>query len=126
RIVGKAHRQVAIASRSSLVDQDLLRAVHRLQAGHVLVRVEHEHVVLVEIPMARLLPELAAHQARSPDFIESPTATYLERPVLERPPERHSAGVPEGRRRGLRVEGEEVELSPELAMVALLGLFQAP
>ena len=126
RVVGEADRQLAVRVRARLVDQDLLRAVHRLQAGHVVVVVEHEHVVLVVAPVAARLPQLLAHEARRADLVEAGLAAHLARPVLERAPEGHAARVQEGRGRRLGVEREQVQLATELAVVALLRLLQAP
>ena len=125
-VVGEAHRQLAIRPRPGAVDQDLLRAVHRLQAGDVVVVVEDEHVVLVVAPVAGRLPQLLAHQARRADLVEAAAAPHLARPLLERSPDGHAARMEERGGRRLGVEGEQVELAAELAVVALLGLLEAP
>ncbi len=78
RVVGEANGQLAVRVRPGLVDQDLFRAVHRLQARHVVVVVEDEHVVLVVVPVARCLPQLLAHQARGADLAEARVAAHLE------------------------------------------------
>ena len=126
RVVGEADRQLAVGMRPGLVDQDLLRAVHRLQPGDMVVVVEHEHVVLVVVPVARGLPQLLAHEAGGAHLVEAGLAADLARPVLERPPEGHAARVKERRGRRLGVEGEEVELAADLAVIPLLRLLHAP
>src|SRR5688500_7257281 len=92
----------------------------------MVVVVEHEHVVLVVAPMAGGLPQLLADQAGRADLGKASLPTDLARPVLERPPQGHATRVQEGRRGRLRVEGEQVELAAQLAMVALLRLLDAP
>ena len=126
RVVVEAHRQVAVGARPGAVDEDLLRAVHRLQPGDVVVVVQDEHVVLVVVPVARRLPQLLAHEARRAHLAEAGLAPDLARPVLQRPPQVHAARMEEGRGRRLGVEREEVELAAELAMVSLLRLLDAP
>src|SRR5687768_10466384 len=92
----------------------------------MVVVVEDEHVVLVVAPVAGGLPQLLADQAGRADLGEASLPTDLARPVLECPPQRHAARVEERRRRRLGVEGEQVELAAQLAMVALLRLLDAP
>ncbi len=55
-VVGQAHRQVAVGAQARLEDQHRFRAVHRLQTGLVFAVLEHEHVLLVEGPVAGGLP----------------------------------------------------------------------
>ncbi len=78
RVIREADRELAVRARPGLVDEDLFRTVHRLQARHVVVVVEHEHVVLVVAPVARCLPQLLAHQARGADLAEARVAAHLE------------------------------------------------
>ena len=126
RVVVEAHRELAVRARPGAIDEDLLRAVHRLQPGDVVVVVQDEHVVLVVVPVARGLPQLLADEARGAHLAEAGLTADLARPVLERPPEGHAARMEEWGRRRLGMEGEEVELAAELAVIPLLGLLHAP
>jgi hypothetical protein len=92
----------------------------------MVVIVEDEHVVLVVAPMAGGLPQLLADQARGANLGEASLAPYLARPVLERAPQCHAPRVEERRRRRLGMEGEQVELAAQLAVVPLPGLLDAP
>jgi len=87
---------------------------------------QDEHVVLVQVPVARRLPQLLADHAGSSYLGEAPLESDLAGPVFQRTPQRHAAGVPEGGGRRLRVKGEQVELASQAAVVALLGLLEAP
>src|SRR5262249_20410006 len=60
------------------------------------------------------------------DFLVAPRVEMLARELLELPDEHHPAREPEGRARRHVVELEELELAPELAMITLLGFFDAP
>ena len=92
----------------------------------MVVVVEDEHVVLVVAPVPARLPQLLADQARGANLVEARLAADLSGPLLEGAPQRHAARMQEGRRRRLGVEGEEIELAAELAVIALLRLLQAP
>ncbi len=119
-------RQVAVGAERALVDVGRLRAVHRLQAEHVALDVELEHVVLVELPVPRLLPQLLVHQQRGRDLLVAALIERLARVLLQLAHQHHAAGQPERRAGGDVVEVEQVELPPELAVVALLRLLEPP
>ena len=55
--LAEAERQVAIRAQVRAVDERALRAVHRLEAEGLALRLDQEHVVAVEVPVARLLPQ---------------------------------------------------------------------
>jgi len=53
------------------------RAVHRLESKGLLVDVDREHVVLVVLPVARGLPELAVEQIWGHDLGEATEGVLL-------------------------------------------------
>src|SRR6476646_5389376 len=121
-----ADGQIAVGAERPLVDEGGLRAVHRLEAEDLVLDLELEHVVLVELPVPGLLPELLVHQQRGRDLLVAPRVERLARVLLQLAHEDHAPGQPE-RRPGRDVEEvEQVELAPELAVVALLRLLEPP
>jgi hypothetical protein len=67
-LLGVADREVAVGVQVALVDLDVGRAVHRLEAHGPLLHVREVHVVAVDVPVARLLPELAVVEDRRADL----------------------------------------------------------
>jgi hypothetical protein len=55
--LAKAQRQIAIALDALLEDDDVARAVHRLEGIFTLFRIGGEHVFAVLVPVAGLLPQ---------------------------------------------------------------------
>ena len=76
--------------------------------------------------MAGRLPQLLADDGRRAHLLEAAVTAHLAGPALEGPPEDHPARVPERCRRRLGVEAEQVEVSAELAVIALLRLGPPP
>jgi len=63
--LGKAHGKIAVAVQLRFVNQDVARAVHRLQAILCVVQLHRRiHVGRVETFVAGDLPHLAAHDVR--------------------------------------------------------------
>ena len=54
--VAVTERQVAIGTQVRAVDECALRAVHRLEAEGLALGLDQEHVVAVQVPVARLPP----------------------------------------------------------------------
>ncbi len=128
---GQPHRKVPVRVVVVLVDFDVVRAVHRLEEVAVLLAVvplsghhRRELVVLV----VRVVPA-GAVEVEPPDvggadrFVALLHLLLLQDPV-ERLPQRRALGQPHGQAGPhlLGVEGEEVQLRAELAVVPLLGL----
>ena len=118
--------QVPVGAQRPLVDVGRLRAVHGLEAEDLVLDLELEHVVLVEIPVPRLLPELLVHEQRRGDLLVAARVERLPGELLELADEGHPAGQPERRPRRDVEEVEQVELAPELAVIALLRLLEPP
>src|SRR5262249_58396247 len=124
--VGEAQRKVAIGTQRVPIDQRRLRAVHRLEAKQLLLGLYEEHVLAVIIPVPRLLPQLLVDEDRRGDLLIPRGVEILAHEALELAHDRPAARQPDRRPRRDLVEDEEVELAPELAVVALLGLLQTP
>ena len=79
------------------------------------------HVVLVVLPVAAALPELAAQDLRRAHLLVA-GLDVLGAPVVDdRVPDAHALGVEEGEAGALLVEAEEVEVAADAAVVALAG-----
>ncbi len=119
-------RQVAIRLQAVLEDLHVAGAVHRLDGVDALVigaMLRQEHHVAVFLHVAGGDPELRVHELRRvhldiAGFGLAPANVILER--LEQGP---ALVMPEHRAGRLFLEVEQVHLAPELAVVALLGLF---
>ena len=66
---GQSHRQFAVAAQAVAEDQDVSRAVHRLQRqGFLLPALGDEHVLAKVFPVAGRFPQAAVEQLRALDF----------------------------------------------------------
>src|SRR5450756_3016533 len=123
--LGVPERQIAIGTQLALVYERALRAIHRLEAEGLALRLEYEHAVLVVGPVARLLPQLLVDEHGRRDFLVAAPILDLANCGLEDAPQTLTLGVPEGRARADVVEAEQVKLDAETAMVAALGFLAA-
>ena len=124
--VREAQGQIAVRAQRVAIDQRGFRAVHRLEAEDLLLGLHQEHVLAVVLPVAGLLPEPLVDQDRRGDLLIAPRVENLADEPLELTHERPAVREPEGRARRDVVKGVEVELAPELAVVALLRLLEPP
>src|SRR5262249_51426346 len=124
--VREAQRKVAIRTQRVPVDNGGLGTVHGLQAENLLLRLHEEHVLPVVVPVSRLLPELFVDQDRRGDLLIVAGVLILANEALQLAHDRPAAGQPDGRSRRDLAEYIEVELAPELPVVALLGFFETP
>ena len=125
-IFRESQRQITVAARARAIDHGALGAVHRLEAELFTLGLDDEHVLAIEIPVARLLPEVLADDDRRRDLLIAAAILHLTHRTFERAPESLPLRVPEGTPGRDVVEREEVECYAELAMVALAGLITAP
>ncbi len=119
--LGVAHGQVAIGAPLVLVDLDMRRAVHRLQAHRASIGVGEVHVVLVLLPVPGLVPELDVVEDRSFHLLVAAREVLGAPQLGELVEDRHAGRLPEraaGRELG---EHEQLQLAPELAVIARLG-----
>ena len=151
--VGHAHRQIAVAPQGGAEEQAVARAVHRLDAeadvlvddvlarpgvarprlgllGQLLRRVlepvegrREEHVLTVAGQVTAGLEERPVEDLRGDDLLVTVPPVELANVVDEPVVDRGAAPGEEGRGRSPRVEGEELQLLAELAVVPLLRLF---
>ena len=77
------------------------------------------HVVLVVLPVAAALPELAAQDLRRAHFLVAGLDVLAAPVVDDGVPDAHAPGVEEGEAGALLVEAEEVEVAADAAVVAL-------
>ena len=120
-----ADRQVAVAVQALVEHLDVPRAVHRLQRVGALLRFGEEHVVLVVVPVAGLLPQGHVEDLRAAHFLIAAVAIDLAHVLLDHLPDRPALRVPEDQARAFFLQMEEILLLGDLAMVALLGFFDA-
>ena len=124
--VREAQRQVPVRAQRVTIDQRGLRAVHRLEAEDLLLGLHQEHVLAEVVPVTGLLPQPLVDQDRRGDLLVAAGVQDFAHEPLQLAHHRPAVGQPEGRARRDIVEGVEVELAPELAVVALLGLLDPP
>src|SRR5438552_11399013 len=124
--VGEAQREVTVRAQRVAIDEGGLRAVHRLETEDLVFRLHEEHVLAEVLPVPRLLPELLVDEDRRRDLRIAARIERLADEPLELAHDRPAVGQPERRARRHLVEDKEIELAPELAVVALLRLLQAP
>ncbi len=121
------HRQLAVGALVALVHEDVERAVHRLEVV-LLPAVElhrRVHALGEPVQVARLLEERALGDVGRVDELVARLHVALPRVLLHQAADGPALGVEDGEARAdLLGEAEEVELGPELAVVAPLGLLQ--
>ena len=119
------HRQIAIRLQRILVNQNVERAIHRLQAVFGIVEFHDvEHVFRVVAFVARGLPQLPPHHMRRVHQRISALDVLVAHPVFHLFADDSALGMPENQSwPGQLLNGKQVELLPEHAMVALFGFF---
>jgi len=125
--LGQLERQIAVGLEPVLEDLDVTRAVHRLDHEGALVlraRLRQEHVLAERRHVAGGDPERRVHQLRRVDLDIAGGALAAADVVLQQLEQRPALGMPEHRARGLLLEVEQIHLAAELAVVALLRLFE--
>ena len=121
----QTQRQLAVAAQPIAEDQDVPRAVHRLQCQHFFVATLGEEHVLAEIlPMARSFPQAAVEQQGRLDLLIAGSLEADAQIVLDDPVQRPPLRVPEDAADRLLPHMKEVELAPEPAVVPTLGFLK--
>ena len=121
-----ANRQIAVGARLALVDLDGVRAVHRLDCEGVVrfdvaVRAgNQEHVFLVVRPVAARDPQALVVDDGRGNFLIAVRLVNAAPEFQQRVEELPAARQPVGHAGRRLVEHEEVELRPDLLVVALL------
>ena len=124
--LGVALREVAVGLRRILVDENVAGAIHGLEAIFRVVEFHGRvHVFGVDILVAGDLPERAAHDVRRENHVIATANTLFAHPVLHGLADEAAFGVPEDEACACDLlDGEEVELLAEDAVVAGLDLFE--
>ena len=124
--LGQAHRQLAIAAQARFVNQDVARAIHGLELVVVFLDFDRaEHILAIKIGVAAGLPQFQAHDVRRVHQIVAAAQQFVAQPVFHHFADQAALGMPENQPRpGLFLNGKQVQLLPEPAMIAPLGLFQ--
>ncbi len=124
----EAQREVAVRPHAAAVDQDVERAVHRLEVvvGTAVELHRRVHAVGEPVEVPGDLEEVRLRDVRRVDELVARFLVSTPRVVLHDPADGAALRV-EHREAGpdLVGEGEQVELGAELAVVALLGLLEA-
>src|SRR5215204_3341997 len=124
--LGQPHRQVAVRARFRLEDEHVERAVHGLDVVVAGVG-PHRRVPIVRVPLAvtPLLPPPPPGDMRRHDEVVAALEVQVPDIVLQLLAEDPALRMPHPQARSeLLRRGEQVELAPEAAVVALLGLHE--
>ncbi len=113
--------RLAIAAQLALIDENVPRTVHRLEAETLLLDLERaEHILGVVLQVSGDRVELFVHDVRRDDRLVSAFAQALADEILHDAAHDGALRVPEDEAAaGLFLHAEQVEFLPELAMVAL-------
>ena len=125
RLLVKAQRQVPVAAHFAAEHQHVARAVHRLDRHLFPFGLDEEHVLAIVLPVARRLPERLVEDERRLQLHVAGGEEHLAHVVREDVVERRPLVQPERRARRPPVEGEQPQLFPELAVIALLRFLDA-
>src|ERR1035441_8004977 len=123
--LAEPHGEVAVAALAVGIDQDVERAVHRLELVIGVVPLDgREHVLRVEIGVAGGLPQVEARHVGGVDQRVAALQVLIAHPVFELFADDAALGMEEDESgAGEFLDAEEVKLLAQLAVVALLGLF---
>ena len=119
-----ADGQVAVAVQALVEHLHVARAVHRLERVGALLGLGEEHVLLVVVPVAGLLPQGNVEDLRAAHFLVARAAVDAAHVLLHHLPQLPALGMPEHQARRFFLQVEELELAGDLAVVALLGFLQ--
>jgi len=127
--LGETKRKLTITACTVLEHQAVAGAVHRLQSPHgiriiIASDLEGEHVLLVVLPVAAGLPELAHEDIGGHDLIVATTEVLLTHEVAELLVHAVTARKEEAGSRAVSVEEEELLLLAELTVVTTVGLLE--
>ena len=118
--LGKALRQVAVRVNLALVNKHAARAVHRLNGIIGAVDFCGVHVVFIMVPVPGTVPQLFTENHRGADFLITVLCMFLAPELLQLVAQNHALRQKEREPRAFLVNVKQVEVAPELAVVALL------
>ena len=121
----ETHRKVAVAALPVRVNQDVERAVHRLELVFGVVQLHpREHVRDVKVGVAGGLPQVEARDVRRVDQRITALQILVAHPVFELFADDAALGMEEDQAgAGQFLNAEQVQFLAQLAVVAFLGLF---
>src|SRR5205823_6748925 len=90
-----AQRQIPVAAHALVVDEDVPRAIHRLDRVLAVLRRSGEHVFLEVVPVPGLLPEADIDDLRPAHLLIAVVAVHAPHVLLDLLPERPSSRMPE-------------------------------
>jgi len=122
--VGNSHGQFSVTALTVREEQTVTRAVHGLQSPLVLLNLEGEHVILVMLPVARLLPQGRVVHVGRHDLLVATAPVLVAEEALESVVDDHTVRKEEAGTGGHVVEEEELLLLTDLAVIALGSLFE--
>jgi len=124
---GPPERQLPVGAQGALVNQDVERAVHGLYEVLVLVDPDRGiHAGTIEIEVPGGLPQQGTPDMRRVDEFVSAAEMLAPPEVLNEIADHGGFGMPQDQSGPDRfVSGEQVQLPPEAAVIAELGLFPA-
>ena len=116
--------QIPVGVGLALVDHHAAGAVHGLDGEVLVIDDGGVHVVLVVVPVAGALPQLAAEDDRGGDLHIAVLLVDLAPVVDEQVFQHHALGQEEGEAGALVPQHEQAQLLAQLAVVPLFGLLQ--
>src|SRR5580704_4468965 len=110
---GETHGQIAITAQPRLINEDVARAIHRLELVVGFFDFHWtKHVVFVKAGVAAGVPELAAHDVRRVDDVVSALEEFGAQPVFDDRADQAALRVPENQAgSGLILNAEKIEFS---------------
>lgn len=119
-----SHGQLAVTTLAVTEQDEMCRAVHRLESPLTLLNIQLEHIVLVVSPVTRLLPKANIIHVGGLDLLVSTLAVLAAEKRLEGVENLGSGGKQEGATRGNLVEEEQLLLLTNAQVVPLFRQFQ--
>src|SRR6516225_5107606 len=123
---GQPQRKFSVTPETVAEDQNVARAVHRLDREHSLVpALSDKHVLPEVLPVSGGLPQAAIEEQRPAHFLITGRVEPSPHIGLDRPVEGPAFRVPEDAADCLLTEMKQIELAPEPAVIPPLCLFEA-
>ena len=123
--LSQPQRKFSITARCCFIDQNAARAVHRFDGKRVFIYFGKVHVFMVVVPVPRAHPEGTIQHQRGLDLLIAAERVFPAPKINEVVHDNHSLGVEEGESRSLRLHAEQIQLFPQLAVVAQFCLLHA-
>src|ERR1700677_1195886 len=124
--LGVADRQIAVRVTLIFIDEDVPRAVHRLEAKALALDLDRpEHAVRKVLEMTRGFVELLVHDVRRDHRLIAPLGETFADELLDDAAYERALGMPEDETAaGVLFDRIKVEFGAELTMIALRRFFE--